>query len=172
MITMKLVGMDDVSRNVDMLGAAVRDKVIKKAMRKCATPIKNEAQALAPEDSGTLKESIGINITSKGAKGNWIRCYIGPRSGIQMPLRIVGRGGQQGLVRVAIPTRYAHLVEFGHRIVINGEYIGDVAPVPFMRGAWDRHGGEVALNVFEVECSKGVDEEIAKLPDSAFKGRN
>lgn len=168
MVSMKLVGMDDVADNVDMLSTNVRDKVLKRALRKAALPIVNEAKARCPEDTGTLKESISLSISSKGHKGNWVRAFIGPKTGVKVPVGLVSRGVGKGMLRILIPTRYAHLVEFGHEVVINGEHVGHVPARAFMRGAWDSQGGETALNVFEIECAKGVDEEIAKLPDSAF----
>jgi hypothetical protein len=64
---------------------------------------------------------------------------------------------------MAIPTRYAHLIEFGHTIVRNGVVVGHAAPIPFMRKGWDTQGGEIALNRFETELEAAIAGEVIKV---------
>jgi hypothetical protein len=92
---------------------------------------------------------VDIKLTSKGTKGEMVRAWIGPRRNVRYPVRVVQSGTRKGQILLAIPTRYAHLVEFGHRVVnAAGETIGYVAPKPFMRVAWGIAGGQVALATF------------------------
>lgn len=168
MISLKLVGMDDINDNFQLLSAAMRDKVLKKAIRAAATPIRDSARSHCAVDLGHIRDSIEMVITSKGDKGNWVSAFIGPKTGIRQysPVHKTGLGLP---FHVDIPTRRAHLLEFGHRLVNRkGETIGNMPARPFMRPAWDSQGGETALNRFEETAAKEFDQEVSKLPDSAF----
>lgn len=159
--TISLIGMEKVEANLGRFRDAVRDRMLKRSARKAITPIHRAAQANVPVDLGVLRDALAIKITSKGRQGEWVQAIMGPKTKAGVPVRIVRRGGGTGSVRLAIPTRYAHLVEFGHDIVVNGTVIGRVPPNAFMRKSWDAQGGEVALFRFEESMRKEVDAELA-----------
>lgn len=145
--------------NLDKLDINLRDRAIKKAVRKALEPMRDTAKANARRRTGALFTSIDIKITSKGHKGSRIIGVMGPRTGVKFPVRIVKSGEHMGKIYVAVPTRYAHLVEFGHNLVVDGKVVGRVGPKPFMRPAWSQHGGDVALRVIE----NVLESEIERL---------
>lgn len=181
----ELTGVDHIENNLDMLLRNVRDKQLKRAMKKTIDPIQAAAKARVDRDTGTLADAIQQKISSAGGKGEFVMGIVGIRRGIKFPIRVVTRGKHKGKVYVLIPTRYAHLLEFGHKLVVHaiwerdptskhgrlrrihksdGLIVGSASPRPFMRPAWDQHGGTVALQVFLTELDKGLQEEVSKLP--------
>lgn len=157
---MEMTGQAEVEARFEKLAAAIRDKLMRRAMRKTAQPIVDAAKAMVKRRTGALQDSIDYKLTSFGDKGNKLYCIIGPKRNIRVPISLVSSGPHAGKVFVAIPTRYAHLVEFGHRIVDKtGKQVGFVAPVPFMRVAWATYGGEVALATFADDLEQGIAAE-------------
>lgn len=152
----ELAGQTRVIENFNKVVTNVRDKMMKKATRAAAEPIRDAAKALVHRRTGALQDSIDIKITSSGSKGEVVRAWIGPRRGIRVPARLVETGTHAGHIFVAIPTRYAHLIEFGHRIVVHGHEVGFAAPIPFMRPAWAIAGGDVALENFTASLERDM----------------
>ena len=158
MIHMESRGAVEIYDRMDLFTANMRDKAMKQAMKKAIDPIKEKAAANIRKDrTGALRGAVDTKITSKGTKGWEIRGLVGIRSKVRVPVRVVGKGQHAGKLFVAIPTRYAHLVEFGHTLVINGKVVGHIAPQAFMRRAWESHGGDKALAVFSVALSESID---------------
>lgn len=163
MITVAITGQEQVWANLDQLNAAVRDKLLKRAMKAALTPIVEIAADLCDKGTGILADSIGMKISSAGTQGNLIVGIAGPRTGIRIPVSI-HKGGLGLPPFIAIPTRYAHLVEFGHDIVTHdGRIVGHVGPHAFMRPAWDEAGGEVALYTFSDVMQDGIATEVAAM---------
>lgn len=145
-ISFKATASAELDRRVLELPTRTRTAIFKKAMKAAAQPIAEMAQAHIG-GSGILRGSIEFKVSSKD-NGRLVRCYIGPARDIMVPVDVHKSG--LGLPPfVAIPTRYAHLVEFGHDIVRNGKVIGHVGPKAFMRPAWLAEGGDVALFHFK-----------------------
>ncbi len=174
-LTISLSGMDRISANLDRLATNIRGKVLRRALTDAAAPIETLAKALCPVSDqtgesvpGVLRDSIATKFTARigGATsiGGFGMVIIGPRRNIKVPIRLVTRGKNKGKVKFAVPTKYAHLVEFGHVLKDStGKIIGNVGPKPFMRGAWDGAGGDTALTTFMTSFKAGVDTEVAKL---------
>jgi len=83
-----------------------------------------EARRLAPVDSGTLRDSIGVAATAANGGGlaigrGGVAVYVGPRGA---------------------DAFYAHMVEFG---------TVDMAAHPFMRPAFDNVGREASRVIAE-----------------------
>lgn len=183
--TFELKGMDEVNDNLALLTTELRDRAVKKVMKKITTSIRDSARSRVRRDTGTLHNAIQDKVTSKGAKGAITIGIVGIRRGIKVPIRVVSRGRNKGKVLVAIPTRYAHLVERGHRIVTSaiwerdpkskhgrlreirgsgaGTVVGYAPARPFMRPAWDTYGGEKALRVFIVDLDKEVRDVVSRM---------
>lgn len=160
MLTYQLGGVEKIWQALDLLTIAVKDKLAKRAMKAALTPIQDAAIANCPVDNGVLAGSIDIKISSKGYKGEQVSGIMGPRTNIQVPVQY-HKGGLGLPPFIAIPTRYAHLVEFGHDVVDHkGVVVGHVGPVGFMRIAWDEFGGEVALYTFVAEMQIGIVQEV------------
>lgn len=159
--SMSMSGQIEVDAKFDKFPLLVRDRLLKKAMKATTTPIKEAAKAMLKRRTGALQDAVDERITTKGAKGETVRGYIGVKRGIKVPVRLIKSGKHAGQLLVAIPTRYAHLVEFGHKIVDkHGTVIGIVAPIPFLRAGWGAAGGEVAL----ATLASNLEEGIAQAP--------
>lgn len=116
--------------NLSQLGKDFTKSVLYKSMSVPASRLASAMRFLAPEETGALKLSIGYKIGAYPGTGTAF-AVVGPRKNY----RLNGRR----------PTKYAHLVEFGHAIVQpkNGTSIrkktatvtGRVAAKPFVRPA-------------------------------------
>jgi HK97 gp10 family phage protein len=94
---------------------------IKKAKRKAESKavgfMASKIKETAPVgETGNLKKSVRV----KKAKGG---------------------GYQVGMSRPK--GSHAHLVEYGHDMIVNGVKVGTVPPHPFFRPTWDANAGEV-----------------------------
>lgn len=180
-----LTGVDGIINNGMKLVKSIRDRSLKRAMKKTIDPIHRAALARVSVGTGILKGAIQQKITSLGSKGERVLGIVGIRRGIKIPVRVVSRGKNKGKLYVMVPTRYAHLVEFGHRIVISaiwerdpkskhgrlreikhaaaGSVVGFARGRPFMRPAWDQYGKETALKTFLVELDREIAIEVANM---------
>lgn len=146
--SLELGGTEALWRNLDTMTIAIRDKITKRAMKAATDPVLRAMKDRVPRDFDVLRDAIEVKITSKGGRGQKTNAYVGIRRGIKVPTKMFKRGKRKGQVLVAIPTKYAHLVEYGHDIVKDGRVIGRVKPQSFVRAAWDEYGGEVMLLTF------------------------
>jgi hypothetical protein len=112
----ELTGMADIEANLQELTQELRTKAVKKVVKDTIRPIWSMARSLVRKDTGVLYTGIQMEVKSKN-KGAIIYGVVGIRRGIKIPVRIIARGRRKGQVLMAIPTRYAHLVERGHKIV-------------------------------------------------------
>lgn len=143
--------------------------------------IKREMVARAPRDSGLLKKSPGVKVkipnASRNARHHGKPAYvvIGPRRKVigavglsgkvrrrTRILRTAGQFASAGGIQIRRPTRYAHLLEKGHRIVRGGVVVGRVRAQPFVGPAADvaRHRGMAA---YTRKLSEGIAAEATKL---------
>lgn len=109
------------------LPPALRERGLKDALRRAGRQVVSLARSLVPVASGTLKKSLGLVLRSprRGRRGDPY-VVLGPRKGFS---REVVRDGR---TRKANPANYAHLVEFGHHIVVGGTLYDK------SRGRWQR----------------------------------
>jgi hypothetical protein len=155
--------------NLNDMTVAIRDKLLKRAMGRATRAIEKAAKDACPADTGTLKDSIATKTTSRGGRGHYIKAFIGPKRNVKVPVDY-HKGGLGLPPFVSIPTRYAHLVEFGHNIVNRkGEVVGHVGPRSFMRKAWDEAGGEKAVDTFEAVLGAGIAQEVLRSAISSTK---
>jgi HK97 gp10 family phage protein len=155
----KITGVDLINERFGKLNQAVRDKFLKEAMKATCKPIMEAAKLHCPADLGTLRDSIDMKISSKRTKGTQVRGYVGPKTKFKVLIRVGTRGKVKGKPVIALATRYASQVEFGHRLVsAKGNTVADVKPKPFMRPAWDEEGGDVALNAFADSLTNAIAE--------------
>lgn len=80
----------------------------RKAMAPAVRSVKAKLTGKSKRSSGALKASIGLKSQRRGRRVN---IYVGPRASTTREF--------DG--RTRRPVRYAHLVEFGHRIVRKGQ---------------------------------------------------
>lgn len=68
-VKFKVVGAQKAINKLKQLERKVRNRIVRDAMKKGLVPILEEAQRLAPEDEGTLRDKLAIR-TGKGVRGN------------------------------------------------------------------------------------------------------
>ncbi len=169
MIVTNIRGYELINSNLKKLEKKVRERSLKRATRAALAPVAKEAKARCKEDTGVLKKSIGVVIKNRGrngTRGASVVGVVGPMRNIRAPRKVITKGKHKGLVLVSIPTRYAHLVEFGHIIKRGNKQVGHVPPRPFMRPAWDAAGGEAALSRFSEVMEQEVNGPFEQDSDS------
>lgn len=98
------------------LSRAMQNKITKASIERVIPQIETNMRFAAPKDLGTMKASIGSRVkkTRKGKKV-WVG-VVGPRSKYSVPQMRHGRQlTRNGKPLVHKPSKYAHLVERGHR---------------------------------------------------------
>jgi HK97 gp10 family phage protein len=150
----------------------VEPKAARKAIRQGVNEVSKlvlaEAKSRVPMRTGLLKKSLGRKVKSKMG-GAVVYAVIKPRRGVWVKADggAVGtrtrfrNGKKQVFVRKwqgefngkkVDPVKYAHLVEYGRREVVNkkkkvlsdgttifGKKVRSVAPHPFLRPAWEKY---------------------------------
>lgn len=113
-----------IDQNLKGLGSELQNKVMRKAIYDNIDPVWDDAQLHVPVRRGILKSSIvKQRISEFDAPG--------ARVTVKRP------GGY-----------YAHLVEYGHRVVVRGGHVvGHVAARPFMRPALENNAERVVQRV-------------------------
>lgn len=119
MATFKIEGLRDLEEAFKQLENVNQRKAsARRAMKKAAQPIADEAQRLAPREFGTLGESIKVGtVLSKRQRGQHRKMFRDDRAAVEM---FVGAG----------PLSSAHNQEFGNE---------KMQPQPFMRPALDNN---------------------------------
>lgn len=126
-------------RVLSMVAIEMRQKMVKKAVRRASRRIANAMKKKAPvsgDDKGKpLKETIGVAMREYGSK---TMAVIGP----EYP------AGAHG-----------HLVEYGHAKVLFGVPTGGrVPPYPFARPAFDESKGEAQRDLV-----RSLAEDVRKI---------
>lgn len=128
-MTVRLTGVKEIDSVLKGLPLQVTDRVLQNAFSDAAKPLVQTAQSIAPKDTGTLAESIGV--TKEPAKTLVNRAVgqiqVGPRR----------KGKYKGY--------HGHLIEFGTTIreTKSGANRGNVKPDPFMEPAFNQTSGQV-----------------------------
>ncbi len=174
----KILGMDELLKNLKTLPEKVQKRVLVGAVRAAAKPIVKEARALAPTKSGALKASIGVT-KFKTRKKSLIWFQVSPRQHGNFTKRFTTASGQKWSIKDISDPWYAHFVEFGtyakldhplinklsskrrkrrDAIVVKG---GGITPHPFMRPAFEKEGDKAIVALKEY-MKKRIDKELAK----------
>lgn len=157
-----LQGFTELEQQMMKLPKNLLRKVITQATQKAMKPVVAAARAnLKPGhglDTGLLKKSMGIKTKRLRFASFTV---VGPRVGFKATVGSemknkatrssdgkLQSGGSRTLTKTIDPVRYAHLVEFGH--TYNGIH---VAPMPFMRPAFDQNVPRVLLSLREALAS-------------------
>jgi len=121
-VILDVKGIDEINKSLLGVPKKIRNKVAPKVLLKAAQLMVTEAKIQAP---------VG---PAKDIFGRWRRPGA-LRKSIKAKLQSINRwAGVEVLVKpFGKPARYAHLVEFGHRIVIYGEHTANATPNAFMR---------------------------------------
>lgn len=129
-LRIKVEGADDVLRAFDRFDKASREN-LRTAVKKNANALRKGMQSRIHDVSGDLKKSIRAKYDKDGLGAD------------------VGPTRPQG--------SHAHLVEFGHMLVVNGQSAGHVPAHPFITPA-----AEEQRNPYLDDVRKAVKEAIPK----------
>lgn len=155
MIRLSIDGIDDLEKALRAVGKKAAREAALVAVQHAAQPIVDAAKALAPKDTGALRDSIGWRVKPY-RRGDRALAVIGPQS------KYRGGDGRQ-------PAKYAHLAEFGHAKAGGGT----VAAKPFMRPAIAQASNEAMRTLGETfgVALKIKAEQLAEVRKSRAKAR-
>lgn len=120
-------GLEDLNKTLDRLGEKIKTEVAIKGLRAGCAVIATEAKRLVPVETGLMRKSIRTRIIKSRKKNT--------QTGKVYVSRSV-KGQRNG--KDYKPGYIAHSVEYGHRIVVNGQAMGQAKPHPFLRPAKDQ----------------------------------
>ncbi len=121
----QVLGVGELVTRMKALPDKLRNKGMRTAMKQAARPIVQATKALAPVQTGLLRQSIAsVVVKSKDSFSALIgmrHLQSAKRRGFKATKTVTRAiaGGKAG-----DPARYAHLVEFGHNIVPRGQKVG------------------------------------------------
>lgn len=146
MIKLDFKGGKELEAAIGELGLTAAKGVARRALKKAATPIQAAWSAMAPKLSGDLKESIaiGTKLTRRQAREN----RRSSPSNVEMHIGTKNPAGVQ--------------TEFGN---------AHQRAQPAARPAWDREGGQAALDRIGKELAVETEKAAARARRRALKGR-
>lgn len=133
---------------------------MRRALFKASKPMRDNAQARAPMDTGTLSTAIFLyrDRNPKASTGAAERYIIGVRSKRQRRASRVGRRlGRVGMNFNHVDAWYWHFVEFGTE---------KMDPRPFLRPAFESHKG-IAVSIFTRELAREVEGAVRRARQAA-----
>lgn len=147
-MTVKTTGFKDLERALMQIEKASTAKgVMRRALKKAAQPIADKAEAMAPEDKGTLKASVAVGTKlSRRQKRLHRKMFKNDKATVEM---FVGAG----------PLSSAHNQEFGNE---------HNAPQPFMRPAWDAEA-QPTLDRLGKEMWSEIEKQAKRAAKKAAK---
>lgn len=134
-------------------------------LAEAARRIRSVMSALESEDVEKVLVK-GAEVVGRQVRAN-IRSMTKRRSGRLLSAVKISKGKRRGKLFATAFTAmdrkkapHSHLVEYGHRVVRNGQVVGHAAPRPFFRAAVDQTRAEVG---------RIVNEGIAQLIEKAAR---
>lgn len=143
----KVEGLRELEQALRELPKATGKAVLRRVLKQIAQPIADQAEQLAPRDTGALQASIGVSTKlSRRQRGVHKKMFKDDRASVEM---FIGPG--------ALPQ--ATLREFG----------GDgQPPKPFMRPAWDANKGP-ALETVKSSLWSEIQKAAKRLAKKAAR---
>jgi HK97 gp10 family phage protein len=157
--------MKDLDRQLKTFGQRVYKNVMRQAVRAGGMVIVKAAKAKAPTESGQTKKSFGLKIKTY-ISHLAVVAIIGARTGFRI---VIGKKPHD-------PSKIAHLIEEGHRIVVGGKaarigkaskktetgrVVGQVPPHPFLRPAVEANKSQV-ISAMRSKVQAGLLKEAQK----------
>jgi len=151
MISFRITGQTEIAKALQGLASKVQKEIALETMQAAVQPMVVEARALSHGSirSGALYRSIGFAI--RQYKSGVTLGVIGPRHGFRTTL-------PDGTT--ADPTKYAHLVEYGH--AVKGDASAWVKERPFMRPAFDSTSPQM-IKIISKLLGQKIEDAAAKL---------
>lgn len=183
-ITRKVTGLDSISKVLKQLPVELRGNILRDAVSAAAEPVKDAAKRHARRSvrTGALYASIDKKVVvARGLSNASATAIVGPsRDYFTKGGKKVAKGQRRSGAEQ--PSRYAHLIEFGHFIRErgkNGQRTGKkskkafsdgavtwVAPRPFMRPAMISTQSST-LRIMEQSVANGIERARRKLAKGA-----
>jgi len=168
--TVVLYGAAELKKSLEKFTKSMRNRVLRPALNAAATPVVSRIKQLVPRKSGrgtladrttgALRKSIGKRVWSgKGRKAVSIFAYVGPLSDTKYHVRFKEPSAKSSGVRM--PTKYAHLVEFGN---------ARMQPKPFMRPGWMQTRAK-ANSIMAAKVRKGIERVAASVAQKKALGK-
>lgn len=152
-VVMKLGGLDELNRRLDGLEADIRRRMLITGMKRSMQAMLSAAESVAP---------VGFNVTRRSKKNGAMYSHRG--GNLKRSFKIIKPKSKDLFsleTRLINTAYYAMWVEYGHKLVKgrgkNRRVIGNVAPTPFMRPAFeiaktkvvDALANEIAMGLFK-----------------------
>lgn len=146
-ISLDFSGLEEISRDLELLSRAENNKVLRDATRAGAEVLKEEVIARAPVRTGKLKKNVVV-VTQKSRRRGEIS------SGIHIRGRNMRTGNSDNTMKASDPRNafYWRFVEMG---TVN------MPPHPFIRPAFDVRQ-EQATEVAIRRMNQAIDEALSK----------
>lgn len=150
-------GGKDLERELLRLSAKVAKSISRKALRKAARPILVEARNNVPVREGRLKKALRLKV-DRGRDAV---------TGANQESATISLGGAAAKkYRPSKTDRARYKYQIGSRPDVYGAFVEfgtvDTAPQPYLRPAWDSHGGETALDAIGRELGNEIEREAGK----------
>ncbi|HAT7490934.1 TPA: HK97 gp10 family phage protein [Enterobacter asburiae] len=146
-ISLDFSGLEEISRDLELLSRAENNKVLRDATRAGAEVLKDEVIERAPERTGKLKKNVVV-VTQKSRRRGEIS------SGIHIRGRNMRTGNSDNTMKASDPRNafYWRFVEMG---TVN------MPPHPFIRPAFDVRQDQ-ATEVAIRRMNQAIDEALSK----------
>lgn len=145
--TIHIEGLRELDEALGKLPMATGKNVLRRVLRRRATPMAEKMKALAPEDEGDLKRGIGVGTRLTRRQASLHRkMFADDRASVEM---FVGAGGHP----------QAHLREWGS----DGH-----PPHPFARPSWDAHQKQI-LEGIKDDLWREIDMAARRLARKAAR---
>jgi HK97 gp10 family phage protein len=144
----KVEGLKEIQTALQSLPKATAKNVMRRVLRLRAKVFTDRASAMAPEDTGYLKDTIAVSTkTTKAAKRG--RKKLSPHA-VEI---FAGPGGRRA------PAPRGMLQEFGTK---------SMAPQPFMRPAWDGSQQEI-LDGIAADMWQEIEAAVGRMSRKAAR---
>lgn len=137
-VNISVLGDRALERKLSRLKAATQKKIVRKALRAAAKPIRDDAKANAPVDEGDLRKNIKVRAMRRS----------------RVRLGVIVRTGTRDEMGIPADSNwyYPAIVEYGY---------DDVPANPYLRNALDKNRQQ-ALRTMGAEISSGIDREARR----------
>lgn len=165
-LKMTVEGLPELFKQLEGLKKGTRRAVVRKAFRKLGAPMRKHMRSLLVPghgyEFGVLKKSIAIKIGAVKFQPDNQYLIVGPKTKAGRKIGTHTRGKRAGKDKMRVPTKIAHLVEFGH----GGPHAA--TPKPFIRPTMDAYRAK-ALALIQEGMREAIKIAAAK---AAAKGKS